>query len=401
MKILQINAVYGVGSTGVIVEDIHNLSFECGIDSYVAYSTTNKNPDEIKNGYVVGGMFGKKFHALLCRINGKQAYFSRFATKKLIKHILHIKPDTVHLHNLHSNYIHLNMLLKFLAKENIKTVITLHDCWFFTGGCFHYTSVGCDRWLKGCGSCPKKKQDTPAYFLDRSSRILADRKKYLSAIKDLTIIGVSKWITAEAQRSGIQAKQFITIHNGIDTDFFKPTLSNLRKELGLEGKFVVLGMANKWLQPINGETLRVVSEGLDKDSVLFLVGCKASDHKNLPPNVIPYGYIRDRDLLRKVYSMADVFVNCTREESLSLVNVEAQACGTPVITYKNTGAQETVDGTSGVAVENGNAHAMLNKILEIKRAGKKAFSNSCRASVCAKFRRDANYREMIDLYNRL
>ena len=177
MRVLQINAVYGAGSTGVIVEDIHKLSLSKGIESFVAYSSSQYAQSDIVNGYKIGNTFGKKIHALLCRINGEQGYFSKFSTLKLIKHIKEINPDIVQLHNLHSNYINLNMLLSFLAKDNIKTIVTLHDCWFYTGGCFHYTAVGCDKWKSGCGNCPKKRKDTPAYLFDRSAKILKDRKK--------------------------------------------------------------------------------------------------------------------------------------------------------------------------------------------------------------------------------
>ena len=176
MKVMQINAVYGVGSTGVIVKDLHELCLQNGIESYVSYSTTNQKSEDIKNGYIIGGTLGKKIHAFLSRLGGKQAYFSSFATKKFIKHIKRIKPDIVHLHNLHSNYINMNMLLDYLGKSNTETIITLHDCWFYTGGCFHYTAAGCGKWLEGCGNCPKKMQDTPAILKDNSAKILSDRK---------------------------------------------------------------------------------------------------------------------------------------------------------------------------------------------------------------------------------
>ena len=401
MKVLQINAVYGVGSTGVIVRDIHELCLENGIESYVAYSTSNIPSEEIKNGYVIGNTPEKKLHALLGRINGKQAYFSKSATKKLIAYIKEIKPDVVHLHNLHSNFVHLNMLLDFLGKENIATVVTLHDCWFYTGGCFHYTSVGCNKWKNECGSCPKKKSDTPAYLFDRSAQILADRKRFFGNIKNLTAVGVSEWIKNEAQSTFLGEKKCVTVYNGVDTDFFKPTDSDLREKLGIKDKFVILAIANKWLLPVNAETLNTVTQGLDDDSVMVMIGCGESDRDKLPGNVIPMDFIRDRDLLCKVYSMADVFANCTREESFSLVNVEAQACGTPTVTYKNTGAQETVDGESSFSVESGDAKALLDAINKVKKLGKSALSEKCRAQVISRFDKNENYLKYIELYENL
>ena len=397
MKVLQINAVYGAGSTGCIVEDIHLLTLKNGMESFVAYAIALSN-EEIANGYCIGNVLDRKAHALLCRIKGKQAYFSYGATRKLIRYIRKLKPDIVHLHNLHSNYIHLNSLLAFLAKENIKVVVTLHDCWFYTGGCFHYTSAGCDKWLTACGDCPKRKADTPAYFGDASASILRDRKKYFSAIPDLTVVGVSEWMRSEGVKTVFAQNKNVTIYNGIDMEFFQPTPSDFRTRYGIEDKFVVLGAANKWLNPINRIALETVAQGIGQDGVLVIFGCDRESLKDLPSNVITIGYTNSRVEMRELYSMADVFANCTIEESLSLVNVEAQACGTPVVTYRNTGAQETVDNESGFSVESGNQKELLEKILYIKKNGKQTYAKQCRLFAVDKFDRDKNYEKYISLY---
>lgn len=395
MKLLQINATYGRGSTGKITKDIHELAKSNGIDSYVA-CMSSVDPEET---YMVGTTFDHKAHALLCRINGKQAYFSKGATKKLLKYIEDISPDVVQLHNLHSNYIHLNILLKFLAEKNIKTVITLHDCWFFTGGCFHYTAVKCDKWLHECGKCPKKNVDTPAYLFDKSSNILADRKEYFDAIPNVTVVGVSKWISNQAKKSFLGSRRVVTIHNGIDCSVFHPTPSDFREKHGLNGKFVILALASKWLLDINKETFDFVTDNLPSDCVMVMIGgtCK----KELPKNVISLPFISSQKELCEIYSAADVFANCTREDSLSLASIEPQACGTPVITYQNTGTSETVNNKCGYAVENGNAKAMLEKILYVKSIGKAALSDACREWAVNNFSYTENYKEYIDLFFKL
>ncbi len=398
MKVMQINAVYGVGSTGVIVEDIHNLSLKNGIESYVSYSTTNKNPAEIKNGYVIGDTLGKKTHALLSRMGGKQAYFSTFATRKLIKYIESVKPDIVHLHNLHSNFVNLNLLLDYLGKKDIKTVVTLHDCWFYTGGCFHYTAVGCSKWQESCGNCPKKMQDTPALLKDNSAKILKDRKKYFGRIKKLIMTGVSRWIMDEGEKTVFKGRDAKVIYNGIDTEFFVPTHSDFRKKHNLEDKFLILAPASKWLKPINKKTFDFVLQNLPEDSVIVMLGCPEGQKSSLPENVVALDFIKDRDELRKVYSACDVFANCTREESLSLINVETQSCGTPVVTYRNTGAQETVDNKCSFSVESGNEKEFLEAILKVKEKGKESFSKDCVNWVKENFDRDDNYSKYIDLY---
>jgi len=398
MKLLQINAVYGVGSTGVIVRDIHELCLKEGMDAHVAYSTSPIPEAEISGGYAIGNSLGKKLHALFCRVNGMQSYFSRFSTYQLLKHIKKINPDIVQLHNLHSNYIHLNLLLKFLAKEQIKTVITLHDCWFYTGGCFHYTAEGCDRWLTACGDCPKKNKDTRAWLFDRSARILRDRKKYLSAIEDLTVVGVSDWIAGEARKTFLKDKRVVTVHNGVDTEVFKPTPSTLREKYGIKDKFVILGLASKFLSPVNQETFEKVSNSLTEDEVLLLLGCTEEQKTRLPQGVIPLPFIKDRTELCQMYSMADVFVNVTREDTFPTANLEPQACGTPVITYHNTGAGETVDNRCGFPVETGNAEELLARIRHVKQTGKPAFEEDCRKWAVSQFDKEKNYQKYIRIF---
>lgn len=394
MKVLNVNAVYGAGSTGVIVRDIHKLLLKNGIESYVAYSTSYSK--HVENGYRIGGKVGKKLHALLCRINGKQGYFSRRATKKFIRYIDELNPDIINLHNLHSNYIHLNMLLKFLAKKDIKTVVTLHDCWFFTGGCFHYANAGCDKWKEECGGCPKKKKDTPAYLFDCSGKILKDRKKCFGAIKNLTAVGVSDWITEESKTL---FKNAITIHNGVDTETFKEAYSNLRKELKLEGKFVILGPASKWLVPHNKDALNLLRESFSDDTEIILFGCP--DGAKLPSGVRGISFIRDLEKLAEVYEMADVFANPTREDSLPTINLEAQSVGTPVITYDATGAKETVNEKCGFSVKTGDIDEMIDRIRFIKEKGKGFFKNDCRNWVLEEYDRDKNYLKYLELYRKL
>lgn len=399
MKVLQINAVYHDGSTGVIVEDLHNIAIANNIESYVAYSTSSIPYGDISNGYQIGNIFGKKLHAALCRINGKQAYFSRFATLRLLKFIKKIKPDAVHLHNLHSNFIHLNMLLKYLARNNVKTIVTLHDCWFYTGGCFHYTAAGCDKWQKECGNCPKKLQDTPAYLFECSAKILKDRKKYFSSINDLTVVGVSNWITEEATKTVFKNSKALTIYNGIDTEIFKPTESDFRKKHNLENKFVILGPASKWLSQVNKETFDSVVSSLKVDESLVLLGCPQNKMGELPNKVIGLPFVKNKNELSKIYSAADVFVNPTREESLSLINIEAQACGTPVITYSNTGVKETVDNICGFSVKTGDYAELIDKIQYVKSIGKQSLVLDTQKRIVQNFDKNENYLKYIQLYN--
>lgn len=396
MKVVQINAIYGSKSTGTIVREIQSCSEQHGIEGYVAYSISNIPKSEITKGYRIGNRMTAKWHALFSRVIGKQAYANCITTWFFLRWLDKINPDIVHLHNLHSNYIHLNMLLSYLAKHDIATIITMHDCWYFTGGCMHYSSIGCDKWKTGCGHCPKRKQ-IPSYFFDTTKSVLEDRKKYLSAIPRLTMVGASEWIANEMRKSQLRDLNITFIHNGFDLNNFCPTETTKRKELGLENKFVIIGPATKWLLPVNKPTFDYFISNMTDDMALVLYG-SSNNPSIFPPNVHLLGYTKNRKEMAEIYSMADVMVNCSREDTLSSINLECQACGTPVVTYEATGNKETVDDMSGFAIPTGNHKVLFDKVIEIKSRGKKSFSIACRDWIVKNYNKDNAYNNYIELY---
>lgn len=399
MKVLQINAIYGSKSTGTIVREIRSYCDAHGIDNYVAYSLADRPQKDIPRSYRIGNMLTAKWHALMSRIFGKQAYFNRLTTWLFLRWVNRIQPDVVHLHNLHSNFIHLNMLLHYLAKHDIATVITMHDCWYFTGGCTHYTSSKCLRWQTDCGNC-KCLNKIPSWFFDTTSQVLKDRRKYLNAIPRIMLVGVSEWTANQARMSKIKKLEICHIYNGYDFTIFQPVESNLRDKLGINDKIVILGPANKWLLKINKPTLDYFINHMYPDMVLVLFG--ASDVSlNLGNQVLLLDYIKDPNEMAQLYSMSNVFVNCSREDTLSSINVESQACGTPVVTYDNTGLRETVDQMCGFAVRTGDEKALWEKTIRTIKTGKDSLADLCRKWAVSCFEKDSNYMKYLSLYDDL
>lgn len=400
MKVLHINATYGNGSTGSIVQDIQKLCIDQGFECYAAYANTALKKDQIVNGYRIGNNFNHKLHSVLSRLHGKQGYFSSSATKELLSWIESIHPNVVHLHNLHSSYVNLNMLLDYLAKKDIATVVTLHDCWFYSGGCTHYTFIDCNAWKGKCGKCPKERRDFPAFLSNKSEQILADRKTFFNRISHLHVIGVSMWITGEAQKGVFRNRPCSTIYNGIDLEIFKPKQSNIRQLLGIEGKYVILGPASKWLQLENKKLYDELVTRLDDSTVFVLLGCPTNTV--VPKGVIAYPYTSSKEELAEVYSSADVFVNCTHEESMSLINVEAQACGSPLVCYANTGAKETVNTRYGRLVKTNDVEGMLQSIAEIRKQTMSKEDKAVLHDWVAKyFEKKKNYEQYLNLYKSL
>ena len=223
-----------------------------------------------------------------------------------------------------------------------------------------------------------------------------EMKPYI-VFSDDKSVGVSQWITDEAKKSVFKNARSVAIHNGINTDFFHPVNSDLRKKHNLEGKFVILAPANKWFLDINRETFDYFASHITDDMRMVFIG-SGTDESRLTDRMINIGFVSSREEIREIFSACDVMVNCTREESLSLLNVEVQSCGTPVVTYSNTGVKETVDGKCGFAVENGNPIAAWNAMMEIKAKGKSYYLKACQLWAKQEFDKDTNYQKYIDLY---
>ena len=396
MKVLQINAVYGFKSTGTIVKDIGEMLLMNGDEAYFAYQTANEPPE---NGYRVGNRLDWKWHALYARLFGKQAYASRRATKKLLKWIDKISPDVVHFHNLHSNYVNLNLLCRYLAKKKIPTVITMHDCWYFTGKCSHYALVGCDKWQTTCGGCPQNKQEQPSFLFDATKKVLKDRTEHLLKLPHLCFVGCSEWIAGEARRSKLASADIKVVYNGVDTSIFTPHENTLREEWGLTDEFVILGMADKWYAEQNREIVETLIREQDKKTRIVIVGCKEEQKAYFSrfDNVIPLGYVTDRKRLSDIYASADVFVNLTRADTLPTVNMESICSGTPVITFDSCGSPELVDATSGFVVKAGDAEALLLCIEKIKA---EPLPLDVRAEQ-EKFDKNECYKKYLDIYKEI
>lgn len=393
MKVLQINANYGFGSTGIIVKDIGDTLKNNGDEPYYAYQFTNC---EVENGYKIGNKIDYKWHALYTRIFGKQAYASKIATKKFLKWVDKIKPDVIHFHNLHSNYVNLNLILDYVAKNKIKTAITLHDCWFFTGKCSHYVEEGCDKWQNSCGNCPRNKKEVKSLFFDATSKVLKDKTDRFNKIEDLTIVGCSEWIAGEVKKSKLKPKKVAVIRNGVDIAIFNERESSFRKDYGLNDEFVVLGLASKWYDDINREDVKkLINDNADIKFIMLGVNYNSKEFFSSFENVISLGYIKDRERLAEIYSASDVFVNLTHADTLPTVNMESVCSGTPVITFDACGSPELIeDGVTGFIVKEGDFIAINEKINYLKQ-NPLSFDLSKQQ---AKFNKNETYKKYLDIY---
>lgn len=401
MKILQINATYRIGSTGEIIAGIAQVSAAAGFDTYYVCASLSEDQrnDHI---FVMGNRLDHKIHALRSRILGKQGSGSLLATLNLLKWIDEICPDIIHLHNLHSNYINVPLLFHYIQKRGIETVITLHDCWFFTGKCCHFLYDGCNLWKSGCGNCPRKRKEIPSYFFDRSSEDFREKRKLIGENPYVHVVGCSQWLTACARESLLAERVEKTICNGIDLDIFKPYQTDVYENLHKCGAFIILGMANKWLSEDGRETYNHVVKKLGPRMKLFLIGCTPKQiAENSNAHVFMSGFIKNRIELAKCFSSADVFVNVTKADSFPTVNIESIACGTPAITYDSGGSAEIVDRQTGEVVPYGNYEQLLQSIKRIQENGKQSYSRKCRQRAELLYNKNKTFLEYVKLYSQI
>lgn len=376
IKILQINSG-NFGSTGNIMLNISKVIQESEYSSYVAYpnSRTN-NKKDIENSIVIGNILERNIHLQLAYITGYNGCFSVLATKKFLRMVDEISPDVIHLHNLHNCYINLDLLFKYIKLKNIPIVWTLHDCWAFTGQCPYFTSVKCEKWKTGCFECPQYRE-YPASRVDKTKIMYSLKKKWFTGIKNLTIVTPSIWLADVVKESFLGDYPIKVINNGIDLNIFQPRVSDFREMNGLQNKFIVLGVASPFSKRKGLDTFIELSKHLDDSFKIVLVGLTNEQIKLLPDNILGFTKTTNATELAEIYSASDVFVNPTLEDNFPTTNLEAIACGTPVITFNTGGSPESIDDNSGIIVETSNNDELISAIFRIFGNNNEIYRNGC------------------------
>ena len=402
MKVVQINSVCGQGSTGRICVAVSQLLTKAGIENYILYSRW-------KSDYELGIKYEKDFYAKVQafkeKMFGTYGFEARYATLKLIKELKRIKPDIVHLHVLHSHDCNLSMLFDYLREENIKVFWTLHDCWSYTAYCTHYSLAKCYKWQmgKGCEKCPQRNRYS--WFLDRS-KILYERKRALIHDVDLTIITPSEWLANEVRQSFMGRLPIKVIHNGIDLNVFKPINgiqigNKYRFWESNNSPFIILGCANVWDRRKGFEDFLQLSEMLPQGMEILLVGLNDAQIAGLPSRVHGIARTQNSRELAELYSAADVFVNLTYEDNYPTVNLEAMACGTPVLTYRTGGSVESVTPDTGWIVEQGDLNDVLQILKHLKQQGNEKYRERCLQKALAQFDEHSCFDNYLSLYTNL
>ena len=361
MKILMINVVCGIRSTGRICTDLACALEAQGHDIKIAYGRESVPEKYKKYAVRIGSDIGVKLHAIKARFFDDCGWGSKKDTEKFIEWVKKFDPDVIHLHNLHGYYINLEILFDYLKTCGKKILWTLHDCWAFTGHAAYCEAANCEKWLTGCDNCPNKSE-YPASFVDNSRINWQKKKELFQNIPNLSIVTPSKWLSKLVKRSFLSKYPITVIHNGIDTSIFKHIEGSSIQYL--PDKKIVLGVAALWEARKGINDFIELSQILPKEYQVVLVGLSREQIRQMPQQIICIERTNSISELVKLYSAAYVYVNPTYEDNYPTTNIEAIACGTPVVTYDTGGSGESAE-IYGYIIQKGNIKELIQAILSI------------------------------------
>ena len=364
-----------------------------GWESYIAYSSRESLVPCKSKVIKVGNKIDPYIHYVENLLLDREGLSSRCATKKLVEQIKDINPDVVQLHSLHDHWLNYEILFEYLNSTDIQVVWTFHDCWAMTGHCMHFVTKNCDRWKSGCHDC-LMKGEYPKSLVDRSRKNWELKKSLFAGCKNLSIVACSDWIAVFVRESYLKEKRILTIHNGVDLSIFKPK-SKIESK-----RFKIIAVSSPWY-PAKGELdiYKLRSILPNEEFEIIMVGLSANQMKILPAGIRGIQRTQNVNELAKLYSDSDVLINPTYADTFPTVNLEALACGTPVITYRTGGSPEAVDEKTGIVVEQGDLKALADAIRKMKDSP--LSSTDCRRRAEEHFDKDRCFEKYIELYEGL
>lgn len=394
MRVLQINTGVNTGSTGRIAEDIGKLLIGKGHESYIAYGRGNR--PSASRLIRIGNNFDVYMHGLRTAITDRHGFGSMAATKALVREIDNIRPDVIGMHNLHGYYLNIEVLFNYFSQKNIPLVWTLHDCWSFTGHCTYFDDINCGKWQTGCGHCPKLRKYPASYVSDSSNINYLDKNRLFNSVSKMEIVVPSAWLGGLVKQSFLSKWPVHVLHNGVDISVFAPMEGDLKQRLGLEGKKVVMGCASIWDKRKGLDDLVKLKDLLPADYAVVAVGVSEQQLKTLPAGILGVTRTESVQQLVEYYNMASVFVNPTYQDNFPTTNIEALACGTPVVTYETGGSPEAVDGHTGLIVPKGNLEAMAAAVQKVAETGKANYGPHCRERAMTHFNKNTQFSAYVE-----
>jgi glycosyltransferase involved in cell wall biosynthesis len=370
-----------------------------GHESYIAFGRGNLNSQS--NLIRIGSKVDSFLHGLRTRFFDRHGFGSKKATLQLIHDIDKIKPDAIGLHNLHGYYLNIELLFQYLKESDIPVLWTLFDCWAFTGHCTYFDDIDCEKYKTQCEKCPKTDKYPSSFFVDNSFKNFKDKRNLFTSLANIDYVVHSDWLKGLFKMSYLKNYNVNSLPSGIDLDLFRPIPSTIKKKFNIVDRKIILGCASPWSERKGFKDFFELRKKLDKNSLIVLIGLSKKQLNNLPDGIMGIPRTDSIEELVMWYSAADVFVNPTYQDNFPTTNIEALACGTPVVTYNTGGSPEAVDYTTGRVVEKGNIEGLVKSIKEMQTLNRETVAYDCRERALERFNKNDRYKDYIMLFENL
>lgn len=404
MKILQINNVYGSGSTGKLTQVLHKKLQEDGLDSVVLYGRGQTAHEE--NVYRICSNAYGKANSIASRITGIRYGGCRQSTNRIIRLIRKEKPDIVHLQCINGNFVNIYKLITWLKESEIPTVLTLHAEFMYTANCGH--AFDCEQWKTGCGQCPQLFKATKSLFFDRTHESYLKMAQAFSGFDEkLKIVSVSPWLKERAESSPIlSGKNHCVILNGVDTEVFQRRETAALAKNHNVNHIKVIFHATAMFRDEQDDTkggwyLLQLAKRMLQLPVLFVVAGKYEVSGDLPDNVILLGEIRDQIRLAQYYCLADLTVLTSKRETYSMVCAESLCCGTPVVGFCAGGPEMIALPRYSSFVPNGDLDALEAQVRQWIMKKNESTSRQIAKTAQAVYDKEIMIRQYEQLYRRI
>lgn len=401
MNIVQINQTADFGSTGKIMHELNDIINSSGHKGFmVSGYANNYNEANLKCANLGSPLYSSRKDQLIFRFSGENGYRYKKRSLKIIEWIDNVRPDIIHLHNIHGDWLHIETLFKYIREKEIPVVWTLHDCWAFTGRCSHFEQIHCDKWKTQCHHCKSKKVYPITYLFDKSRQMFEDKKRWFTGINNVNIVAPSRWLADYIRQSFLGEYPIKVIPNGINTNVFAVQKIRSKYYKAISKKYIILGVASSWSGGKGFNDFLKLNKIIDHHRYqIVMVGLNKKQMKMLPDTIIGIERTNNQKELAELYSGADCYLNCSVLETMGMTTIEAMSCGTPVIAYNRTAIPETVGENCGIIIDDISMEAVYNAIQKIC-ASKNAYLKSCRENVLLNYDKKRFY-EYIDMYTEI
>lgn len=385
-------------STGNVMFGIAN---EARKNDFIVYTCCKKSRFSLKikhqNQIYIGLILERKLSEMLAYITGLKNHFNIIGTLLFIHKLKKIKPDIIQLHSLVDTFINTNLLFKYFSKIDTPIIWTFHDPWAFTGQCIMYDDINCHKWINGCNNCPIHNR-YPTSLVDNTAKLWKEKNIIFNNLNNFSIITPSKWLCKEINTSFLNKYNVNVINNAINLTVFNPKNGTFRKKFNYQNKYIILGVAYKWIECKGINTFIELANDLPEKYKIVLIG-KTDDKINIPSNIHIINQTYNKNELVELYSCADLFVNPTTADNFPTVNLEAIACGTPVLTYDSGGSSEMITDKCGSIVKKNDYEQLLKETIRICETN--PYKKEDCINQAKNYDSSTKYIEYINIYNQI